>query len=120
MRNTREIVQELAAEQAGKRFKTVALVVGFDQSTEFVFEADQNGLVRLEGLMAEGGHPIGMVGLVTEGVWPGIYARPLAEHAQEDWVDGYLNKICDIFARVARAQGLLAQDFAARQPGWPG
>jgi hypothetical protein len=117
-RSTSDLIAELREE--APKFKMVALVVGFEHETKFVFHRppdDGDMLTELNGLISAGGEPIGLVGITRPGRGPAgkgraeFMVRALAEYAGEEWVDGYLSAISDNF-RTALTRLSIATDAA--------
>ena len=73
----------------------VAIAVGFESDTKFVFSSARFPLEELNALIREGGSPIGLLRFDNEvsGI-QGSY-RPFAEYADQPWVNGYLAGLLD-------------------------
>src|SRR5665647_306202 len=88
MRKTSDLVQEMQEE--AKTTWLVAIVVGFEQDTRFVFSSEKNPLESLNKFVKTGGAPIGLLRFDKEfSTVQGSY-RPFEEYAQEEWVKTYL------------------------------
>jgi hypothetical protein len=112
MRTTPDLIRELADES--ERLTLVALVVGFEDHTEFVFyrpNADQPLLTELNQHIQQGGEPIGFIGVLQTSEGEGrVYHCALAEYADEPWVEPYLVKLLDRVREQFVAHGIRA-DF---------
>src|SRR5215468_3806261 len=69
-RTTKDLIDELRAE--GERFQkktadhsAVALVVAFENASEFVWNSDRNPLQKLNSLIEKGGEPVGLIGWIV-------------------------------------------------------
>ena len=83
-RTTRDLVNELRG--AAGEVLIAALVVGFDNHTEFVWSTDAEPLEKLDTLVSAGGEPVGIITHDEQGT----HARPLIEYQGEEWVEEYL------------------------------
>jgi len=93
MRSTSDLVHEMQDE--ARSAWLVAIAVGFENDTKFVFSTARFPLEELNALTREGGSPIGLLRFDNEvsGV-QGSY-RPFAEYADQPWVEGYLAGLLD-------------------------
>ncbi len=88
MRKTSDLVNEMLA--VAKDAWLVAIVIGFQDETKFVFSSQQNPLEALNRLVQKGGSPIGLLRFSrVNGKVQGSY-RPFEEYENEPWVTGYL------------------------------
>jgi hypothetical protein len=107
MRSTQDLIEELAAE--APRLTGVAIAVGFERRTEFVWHGQSdNPVAELNKLVRAGGEPVGLIGYVR---LPGgeirLYQRVFAEHAGESWVQDYFTSLMattQLFAEKAGAR----------------
>ena len=96
MRTTADLIAELDAE--ANNFTKAALVVGLESTTMFVFSTDENRLDKLDGLVRNGGEPIGMFGIdISHGL--NAHHRCLEEYAEESWAERYLETLLDGFKK---------------------
>lgn len=91
-RTTVDLIRELEIEAA---HSTVALAVGFEHTTLFVFSGADDNLTKLNYMVSEGGEPIGflMFHLGEERKVTSIARRPLEEYAAEPWAQDYLEDL---------------------------
>ena len=88
MRKTSDLVNEMLAE--AKNAWLVAIVVGFEKETQFVFSSQSQPLGELNQLVQKGGSPIGLLRFDKEdSAVQGSY-RPFEEYAHEEWAQQYL------------------------------
>lgn len=88
MRKTADLVNEMIAETKGAYI--VAIVVGFEKETKFVFSSDMHPLDTLNRLVTDGGSPVGLLRFDrVDGEIQGSY-RPFEEYGNEEWVRTYL------------------------------
>src|SRR5262249_45415343 len=106
-RTAKDLIDELRAE--GERFQNktadhsaVALVVAFENASEFVWNSDRNPLQKLSSLIDKGGEPVGLIGWIvvfeddeeTNKRALRMYSRALQEYASEQWVGNFLSALC--------------------------
>jgi hypothetical protein len=93
MRQTSDLVKEMLEE--AKKAWLVAIVVGFENETKFVFSNALRPLIDLNNLIKSGGAPIGLLRFenTNTGV-QGLY-RPFEEYENEEWVKNYLAGLLD-------------------------
>jgi hypothetical protein len=88
MRKTADLVQELQEE--AKSAWLVAIAVGFENETKFVFSSGKNPLENLNKLIKSGGAPIGLLRFDKENSSVQGSYRPFEEYANEEWTKTYL------------------------------
>ena len=104
-RTTADLVDEL--HETAARNDRAALVVGFDDRTEFVWASDPNALHALNAHVRNGGDPLGVVtGLAQGGGATSVRARPLAEYEGAEWVERYLIQVLAAVRRSATESGI--------------
>lgn len=87
MRKTSDLVHEMLAE--AKKTWLVAIAVGFENETKFVFSSQMHPLEALNQLVQKGGSPIGLIRFdKVDGTIQGSY-RPFEEYENEAWVKEY-------------------------------
>jgi len=73
-----------------KKAWLVAIAVGFEKETKFVFSSRRHPLEELNQLVQKGGSPIGLLLFDKENsTIQGSY-RPFEEYENEEWVKNYL------------------------------
>jgi hypothetical protein len=88
MRKTSDLVNEMLRE--AKKAWLVAIAVGFENETKFVFSSRRHPLEELDQLVQKGGSPIGLLRFDKENsTIQGSY-RPFEEYENEAWVKEYL------------------------------
>jgi hypothetical protein len=88
MRKTSDLVNEMLTE--AKKAWLVAIAVGFENETKFVFSSRRHPLEELDQLVQKGGSPIGLLRFDKENsTIQGSY-RPFEEYKNEAWVKEYL------------------------------
>ena len=88
MRKTADLVQEMMNE--AKNTWLVAIAVGFESETKFVFSSSSHPLEDLNRLVRIGGSPIGLLRFDKENTSvQGLY-RPFEEYENESWAKEYL------------------------------
>ena len=109
MRKTSDLVDEMLTE--AKKAWLVAIAVGFEDETKFVFSSQRNPLEELNTFVKNGGSPIGLLRFDKEdSTIQGSY-RPFDEYANEEWVKKYLAGLLDNTGEII---GLSQQ-----KPGFP-
>ncbi|WP_321507628.1 hypothetical protein [uncultured Methanoregula sp.] len=93
MRKTSELVNEMLTE--AKNAWLVAIVVGSDTETKFIFSSARHPLEELNNLIKSGGSPIGLLRFDKEGTGIQGSYRPFEEYADEAWVKEYLAGLLD-------------------------
>jgi hypothetical protein len=98
MRKTSDLVDEMRAE--AKNAWLVAIAVGFETETKFVFSSRRHPLEELDQLVLNGGSPIGLLRFDKEtSTVQGSY-RPFVEYEKEDWAKKYLAGLLDKTAEI--------------------
>ena len=93
MRKTSDLVDEMRAE--AKTAWLVAIAVGFETETKFVFSSRRHPLEELDQLVINGGSPIGLLRFEKENsTVQGAY-RPFVEYENAKWVKDYLAGLLD-------------------------
>jgi len=88
MRKTSDLIDEMLTE--AKKAWLVAIAVGFENETKFVFSSRKHPLEELNQLVQKGGSPIGLLRFDKENsTIQGSY-RPFEEYEHEEWVQKYL------------------------------
>jgi hypothetical protein len=88
MRKTSDLVSEMQGE--AKNAWLVAIAVGFEHETKFVFSSGKSPLEALNSLVKRGGSPIGLLRFDKEdNSVQGSY-RPFGEYEHQAWVNDYL------------------------------
>ena len=88
MTKTSDLVNEMRNE--AKTAWVVAIAVGFENETKFVFSSARYPLEELNNLVKSGGFPIGLIRFDKEGAdLQGSY-RPFEEYENEAWAQEYL------------------------------
>ena len=88
MRKTSDLVNEMRNE--AKTAWVVAIAVGFENETKFVFSSARYPLEELNNLVKSGGFPIGLIRFDKEGTdLQGSY-RPFEEYENDAWAKEYL------------------------------
>ncbi len=93
MRKTSDLVEEMLTE--AKNAWLVAIAVGFEHETKFVFSSHRHPLEELDQLVKKGGSPLGLLRFDKENsTIQGSY-RPFGEYENEEWVKNYLAGLLD-------------------------
>jgi hypothetical protein len=93
MRKTSDLVQEMRTE--AKNAFLVAIAVGFENETKFVFSSSTHPLEDLNKLVQSGGAPIGLLRFDKENTTVQGSFRPFEEYGNEPWVTGYLSGLLE-------------------------
>jgi hypothetical protein len=88
MRKTADLVNEMFDVAKGARL--VAIAVGFENETEFVFSTTPHPLEKLNTLINRGGSPVGLLRFEREGTGLQGSYRPFLEYENEAWAKEYL------------------------------
>jgi hypothetical protein len=93
MRKTSDLVNEMLEE--AKKAWLVAIAVGFENDTRFVFSSGKQPLGELNQLVQKGGSPIGLLRFDKEDSQIQGSFRPFEEYANEEWANKYLAGLLD-------------------------
>jgi hypothetical protein len=93
MRKTSDLVNEMLEE--AKKAWLVAIAVGFENDTRFVFSSGKQPLGELNQLVQKGGSPIGLLRFDKEDSQIQGSFRPFEEYANEEWATKYLAGLLD-------------------------
>jgi hypothetical protein len=116
-RSTMDLIEELENEAqkfrqeavATGRQSLVALAVGFENRTVFVYDSEgdkQSKLAKLNEAVAGGGEPIGMIAIIYARREGTFYSRLLAEYAHEPQLHSYLKKLITTCAQLIGVSNL--------------
>jgi hypothetical protein len=100
MRKTSDLVNEMLKE--AKNAWLVAIAVGFEQDTQFVFSSSRQPLGELNQLVQKGGSPIGLLRFDKEDSQIQGSFRPFEEYADEEWAKKYLTGLLDNTGEIVR------------------
>jgi hypothetical protein len=106
MRKTSDLVTEMLEE--AKSAWLVAIAVGIENETKFVFSTGKQPLAELDQLVRKGGSPIGLLRFDRENSQVQGSFRPFAEYAGEEWAKKYLAGLLDNTGEIvgmSRVQG---------------
>jgi ABC-type phosphate transport system substrate-binding protein len=93
MKKTSDLVNEMLTE--AKKAWLVAIAVGFENETKFVFSSQRHPLEELNQLVQKGGSPIGLLRFDNENATIQGSYRPFEEYENEEWVKKYLAGLLD-------------------------
>jgi hypothetical protein len=93
MRKTSDLVNEMLEE--AKKAWLVAIAVGFENDTRFVFSSHKQPLGELNELVQKGGSPVGLLRFDKEDSQIQGSFRPFEEYANEEWANKYLAGLLD-------------------------
>ena len=93
MRKTADLIQEMKEE--AKTAWLVAIAVGFENETKFVFSSGSRPLEDLNALVKRGGAPIGLLRFDKENASVQGSYRPFEEYANESWTQNYLGGLLE-------------------------
>jgi len=93
MRKTTDLIQEMKEE--AKTAWLVAIAVGFENETKFVFSSGSRPLEDLNTLVKRGGAPIGLLRFDKENASVQGSYRPFEEYANESWAQNYLGGLLE-------------------------
>ena len=93
MRKTSDLVNEMRTE--AKEAWLVAIAVGFENETKFVFSSSTHPLEDLNKLVQNGGAPIGLLRFEKENTTVQGSYRPFEEYQNATWVTGYLSGLLE-------------------------
>jgi hypothetical protein len=92
-RSTHDLIDELDEEATASGTSQTAIVVGFENSSSFVFAFEANKLKKLNGFVRQGGKPIGIISFLQDGDKGRARVRAFAEYDREPWVKHYLTGV---------------------------
>ncbi|MDD1686376.1 hypothetical protein [Methanoregula sp.] len=110
MRKTSDLVNEMRAES--EHAWLVAIAVGFETETKFVFSSRRHPLEELDQLVKNGGSPVGLLRFDKENSTVQGSYRPFLEYEHEEWAKTYLAGLLDKTDEILE----LSRD---RVPGFP-
>ena len=93
MRKTSDLVNEMLKEAKGAWL--VAIAVGFETETKFVFSSQKQPLAELNQMVQRGGSPIGLLRFEKEDSQIQGSYRPFEEYTNEEWAKKYLSGLLD-------------------------
>jgi hypothetical protein len=93
MRKTSDLINEMLTE--AKETWLVAIAVGFEKETKFVFSSRRHPLEELNQLVQRGGSPLGLLRFNKENATIQGSYRPFEEYENEEWVKKYLAGLLD-------------------------
>lgn len=93
MRKTSDLIEEMV--QEAKKVWLVAIAVGFETETKFVFSSRRHPLEELNQLVQNGGSPIGLLRFEKENKSVQGSYRPFQEYENEEWAQKYLAGLLD-------------------------
>ena len=93
MRKTADLIQEMKEE--AKKAWLVAIAVGLEHETKFVFSSGSRPLENLNTLVKMGGAPIGLLQFEKENSSVQGSYRPFEEYENEPWVKNYLSGLLE-------------------------
>jgi hypothetical protein len=88
MRKTSDLVSEMRTE--AKNAWMVAIAVGFENETKFVFSRSKYPLEELDNQVKRGGSPVGLLRFEKDGKSIQGSYRPFLEYENEAWAAEYL------------------------------
>jgi hypothetical protein len=109
MRKTSDLVNEMLTE--AKKTWLIAIAVGFENETKFVFSSARHPLEDLNNLIKGGGAPVGLLRFEKDGTGIQGSYRPFEEYENEAWVKEYLAGL------LANAKEIVA--MSRHQPAFP-
>ncbi len=99
MRTTLDLIKELAEE--ANNFTGVALAVGFEHTTTFIFANQAEPLKALNAAIEAGGYPIGFMGWDMNNGLLTVQVRPIAEVCEDPetgrFVQDHMKRLCASF-----------------------
>jgi len=78
----------------------IALVVGFETETRFIFNHEPDKLDTLTSMVESGGNPIGYIRIERSREEISVESRPLIEYADEVQVKEYLEDLCQTTGKM--------------------
>lgn len=98
MRKTADLVSEMLAE--AKKAWRVAIAVGFENETKFVFSSSRHPLEELNELIKQGGSPVGLLRFEKEGKSIQGSYLPFVEYENEKWAAEYLAGLLEMTGEI--------------------
>ena len=95
---TVDLITEL--QTVAKEAERAALIVGFENSTVFVFSNDPNAINTLNQTCHAGGQPVGILRWFREGETLSLHAGPLQEFADDDDIRNYISNLMATFTSL--------------------
>lgn len=95
MRSPEELIEDL--KDTARHFAFLSIVIFFENHTEYVHSNDKNQLSKLKEFIAQGGEPIGFMGITKKKNHIDSFYEPLMEYENEGWVLEYLCKLSEAF-----------------------
>jgi hypothetical protein len=78
----------------------MALVVGFETETKFIFNHEPDKLDKLNAMVESGGNPIGYIRIERSSEDISVEAKPLIEYADEEQVIDFLEDVCQTTGKM--------------------
>jgi hypothetical protein len=103
MRSNIDLIVEL--EREASQFTVLALAIGFDNHTEYVFAGDKGNTEKLANFMEQGGEPIGLMGIQIREKTLTVQCRVLQEYIDEPWAKEYLESLEASFIQLVQRPG---------------
>ncbi len=122
MRSTKDLIHEMAEE--AERLTGVAIAVGFEHHTKFVFHRGKEqsefkeSLSELNALVKNGGTPVGLIGYLRmpEENETRFYHQVFPEHAGvAEHADEFMGNLSKAFADVLRESGIQVHRIAPEE-----
>ena len=88
MKKTSDLIEEMR--EVAKTAWLVAIAVGFETETKFVFSSSSHPLEDLNRLVKKGGAPVGLLRFEKENDSVQGSYRPFVEYENEQWAKKYL------------------------------
>jgi hypothetical protein len=98
MRKTSDLVEEMRA--VAKDAWLVAIAVGFETETKFVFSSRRHPVEELDQLVLKGGASVGLLRFDRKKATVQGSYRPFEEYGNEEWVKKYLAGLLDKTAEI--------------------
>ena len=102
-RTPSDIIEEfdtLIDEDLVRKKDMMALVVGFETETKFIFNHEPDKLDKLNAMVESGGNPIGYIRIERTREEMSVEAKPLFEYADEEQIKKYLEDICQTTGKM--------------------
>jgi hypothetical protein len=78
----------------------MALVVGFETETKFIFNHEPDKLDKLNAMVESGGNPVGYIRIERSSEEISVEAKPLIEYADEEQVIDFLEDVCQTTGKM--------------------